>query len=189
MKHLPIYSYLIIFFWFVFLAYWGISGLKTKRNINTPSALRGGLFRLVIGVVVVVVLSQNNSFKILTTPITNPALNIIGVVLCGLGIGFAIWARYHIGRNWGMPMSVKENPELVTSGPYRYIRHPIYTGVIFALLGTALDNTGIVFVIFLLFATYFIYSAVKEEKAMMQEFPEQYPAYKQKTKMIIPLIF
>lgn len=190
MKHLPIYAYLIIFFWFIFLVYWAISGSKSKRTLNkTSSILRGGLFRLLIGVVVVMVLSQNSSLKILVTPIVSPVLNIIGVVLCGLGIGFAIWARLHIGRNWGMPMSIKENPELITSGPYSVVRHPIYTGVIFALLGTALNNTGIVFVICALFAAYFIYSATREEKLMMQQFPEQYAAYRQRTKMIIPFIF
>ena len=54
------------------------------------------------------------------------------------GIGLAIWARIHLGRNWGMPTSQKADPELVTTGPYRFVRHPIYTGLLVALLGTAL---------------------------------------------------
>jgi len=60
----------------------------------------------------------------------------VGVALCALGIGLAIWARTYLGRNWGMPMSRKENPELVTSGPYAYVRHPIYTGLLIAMLGS-----------------------------------------------------
>jgi hypothetical protein len=55
-------------------------------------------------------------------------LSWTGVALCVLGFGLAISARWHLGRNWGMPMSRKEQPELVTSGPYAYIRHPIYIG-------------------------------------------------------------
>src|SRR5258708_3671779 len=58
-----------------------------------------------------------------------------GVALCVLGFGLAINARWHLGRNWGMPMSRKEQPELVTSGPYAHLRHPIYTGLILAMLG------------------------------------------------------
>ena len=61
-----------------------------------------------------------------------------GVALCLLGFGLAINARRHLGRNWGTPMSRKEQPELVTSGPYALIRHPIYTGLILAMLGSAI---------------------------------------------------
>ena len=49
-----------------------------------------------------------------------------------MGLGFAIWARVHIGRNWGTPMTQRDDPELVTSGPYRFVRHPIYSGILVA---------------------------------------------------------
>src|SRR5690348_5873976 len=62
----------------------------------------------------------------------------VGVGLCLAGLGFAIWARVHLGRNWGMPMSLRQGHELVTSGPYAYVRHPIYTGVMLAMIGSAL---------------------------------------------------
>ena len=62
----------------------------------------------------------------------------LGLVLFGLGLAFAIWARVHIGRNWGTPMTQKDEPELVTSGPYRLVRHPIYSGILLANIGTAL---------------------------------------------------
>jgi hypothetical protein len=52
-------------------------------------------------------------------------------------LGFAIWARVHIGRNWGTPMTQKDQPELVTSGPYHLVRHPIYSGILVASVGTA----------------------------------------------------
>lgn len=60
----------------------------------------------------------------------------VALVLCGLGT--AVWARISLGRNWGMPMSEKEEPELVTSGPYGVVRHPIYSGIVLATVGTAL---------------------------------------------------
>lgn len=58
-----------------------------------------------------------------------------------LGLGLAVWARIYLGRNWGMPTSTKEDPELVTSGPYRTIRHPIYTGILLAMIGSAIAVT------------------------------------------------
>jgi protein-S-isoprenylcysteine O-methyltransferase Ste14 len=88
-----------------------------------------------------------------------------------------------------MPMSIKDHPELVIQGPYVYVRHPIYTGIIFAMLGSALA-LGLWWLIFgIVMFLYFIYSAVKEEKTMIREFPNEYPAYKKRTKMLIPFVF
>ena len=64
----------------------------------------------------------------------------IGAVLFACGIALAVWARLHLGRNWGMPMTQRAEPELVTSGPYRFVRHSIYSGLLTAMLGTALVN-------------------------------------------------
>ncbi len=68
---------------------------------------------------------------------SNPWRAVFGLVFFTLGLGFAIWARMHIGRNWGSPMTLKEEPELVTSGPYHLVRHPIYSGILVAGVGTA----------------------------------------------------
>lgn len=88
-----------------------------------------------------------------------------------------------------MPMSVKENPELVTSGPYAYIRHPIYTGFLLAMLGSAFVVGNWEFVLFVIFGLYFSYSARTEEKLMTRTFPTQYPQYKQRTKTLIPFVW
>ena len=63
-------------------------------------------------------------------------------MLFAVGLGFAIWARRALGHNWGTPMSQKYEPELVTSGPYWMVRHPIYSGILVAGLGTAVALTG-----------------------------------------------
>jgi Phospholipid methyltransferase len=70
--------------------------------------------------------------------VDSPVLGAIGAVVFASGIALAIWARVQLGQNWGMPMTQKAEPELVTSGPYRFVRHPIYSGLLAALLGTAL---------------------------------------------------
>jgi protein-S-isoprenylcysteine O-methyltransferase Ste14 len=113
----------------------------------------------------------------------------VGVVLCLAGIGFAVWARVYIGRNWGMPMSLREGHELVTSGPYAYVRHPIYSGLMIAMIGSALSESLLWLLVFSLYFTYFIFSARSEEKTMLAQFPDAYPAYRRRTKMLIPFVF
>jgi protein-S-isoprenylcysteine O-methyltransferase Ste14 len=87
-----------------------------------------------------------------------------------------------------MPMSVKENAELVTTGPYAYIRNPIYAGIVLATLGSALIDWW--WAVFLACAVaYFVYSAKVEERILLREFPDSYPAYKARTKSLIPFVY
>jgi protein-S-isoprenylcysteine O-methyltransferase Ste14 len=87
-----------------------------------------------------------------------------------------------------MPMTQKAEPELVTSGPYRFVRHPIYSGLLLGVLGTALVTNLIGLIIFAVLAGYFYYSAAVEEKNLTAAFPTAYPAYQARTKMLIPLV-
>jgi protein-S-isoprenylcysteine O-methyltransferase Ste14 len=113
---------------------------------------------------------------------------VIGAAVFGCGIALAIWARVHLGRNWGMPMSQKAEPELVTSGPYRFVRHPVYSGLLLGVLGTALATSLIGLIIVAILGVYFYYCASVEEKNLTATFPTAYPAYKASTKMLIPLV-
>jgi protein-S-isoprenylcysteine O-methyltransferase Ste14 len=122
-------------------------------------------------------------------PIDNPWLQRIGLALFVAGLAFAIWARVYIGRNWGSPMSQKADPELVTSSPYRRIRHPIYSGIILAMIGTAVALSPFWLVPVAILGGYFVYSATREERYMTERFPDTYPAYKRSTKMLIPFLF
>ena len=114
------------------------------------------------------------------------ALALAGVALCALGV--AIWAQTYIGRNWGMPMSRKEDPELVSGGPYAYVRHPIYSGMLLAMLRSAIGGTVVWFIPLVLCAVYFVYSARNEESLMLEQFPEQYAVYMRRIKMPLPFL-
>jgi protein-S-isoprenylcysteine O-methyltransferase Ste14 len=94
----------------------------------------------------------------------------------------------HIGRNWGTPMTQKNDPELVTSGPYRLVRHPIYSGILSAGVGTAVALSWIGLTAIALIGIYFLYSARVEERYMDTRFPDAYPAYKRSTKMLVPFV-
>ncbi|HEX8994105.1 MAG TPA: isoprenylcysteine carboxylmethyltransferase family protein, partial [Candidatus Paceibacterota bacterium] len=115
-------------------------------------------------------------------------LAVFGVLLCVFGIGYAIWARWHLGKNWSPAPALKEKHELVTSGPYRYVRHPIYTGTLIAALGSGIADPYWFFM-FALMLVMFVRRVFVEERLMMQEFPEQYPQYKKHTWALIPWVW
>ena len=85
-------------------------------------------------------------------------------------------------------MSEKVDPELVTTGPYRTIRHPIYSGLILALAGSAIAINWYWLIAVALPGTYFVYSAYMEERYLARQFPDSYPAYKGATRMLIPFV-
>ena len=115
------------------------------------------------------------------------ALEAAGLAVTVLGAVFAIWSRVTLGRNWSSVPQVKEQHELVVKGPYRIVRHPIYTGLILAAAGTALaQNRGIwLFMVVLILASYWLKIRV-EERLMMETFPEEYPEYRRRVKALIP---
>jgi protein-S-isoprenylcysteine O-methyltransferase Ste14 len=176
------FGLIILLCWVAFLLYWFFAALTAKKNVRRGN--RGGWLRVAVIVVALWILFQFPSVGQITFAF--PA-EIAGVIICIAGVALAIWARVHLGKNWGMPMSLKENPELVTSGPYRTIRHPIYTGIMLAMLGSSLV-TPIWFVVFAAFVGYFIYSAKKEEKIMIGQFGDAYREYMKRSKMLVPFI-
>jgi protein-S-isoprenylcysteine O-methyltransferase Ste14 len=179
--------------WLVFVVYWAVAAVGAKRNTG-GRLWRGGIgLRLVVILLFASVMRSPSLREFLSeTQRSASHSNILswtGVALCVFGFGLAIIARWYLGRNWGMPMSLKEQPELVTSGPYAFIRHPIYTGLILAMLGSAIDITIFWVVLLVPVGAYFILSARREETVMLQLFPEQYAAYMARTGMLAPRLF
>jgi protein-S-isoprenylcysteine O-methyltransferase Ste14 len=171
--------------WTAFWIYWLVAAFSMKRGrVPWSRELR---IRVVL-VVGVILLFRVGAFRGGALS-TDPWRASLGLALFALGLGFAIWARMHIGRNWGTPMSQKDEPELVTSGPYRRVRHPIYSGILVAGVGTAVALSWMWLVAVALAGVYFVYSATVEETYLTKEFPDAYPTYKQSTKMLVPLIF
>jgi len=171
--------------WAAFWLYWIAAAFRTKRG-RVPWS-REVMIRVVIAGLVVVLIRvgafRNHSLT------TQPGRHGLGLALLGVGLGCAVWARRHIGRNWGTPMTRKEDPDLVMSGPYRLIRHPIYSGILLAGVGTAVGLNWQWLIAVGLAAIYFVYSATVEERYMAERFPHTYPAYKHSTKMLVPFVF
>jgi protein-S-isoprenylcysteine O-methyltransferase Ste14 len=170
--------------WAAFWIYWLAAAFSVKRG-NVPWSRQ--LRIRVLMVVVIIVLVRLGAFRHASAH-SDPWRAGVGLLLFALGLVFAIWARLHIGRNWGSPMSQKEEPELVTSGPYRLVRHPIYSGILLAGAGTAVALSWLWLIAVALAGMYFIYSATVEERYMTEQFPDTYPEYKRSTKMLVPFI-
>jgi protein-S-isoprenylcysteine O-methyltransferase Ste14 len=172
--------------WAAFWLYWFVAAFSIKRGrIPWSRHLR---IRAVI-VVIVIVLARSGVFRGDGGINTDPWRAGLGLVLFAAGLGFAVWARRHLGRNWGGPMTQKDEPELVTSGPYGLVRHPIYSGILTAAVGTAVALSWTWLIAVGLAGVYFVYSATVEERYLIEQFPDAYPAYKRTTKMLLPFIF
>jgi protein-S-isoprenylcysteine O-methyltransferase Ste14 len=169
--------------WLAFWIYWFASARGVKPGARSSHWVRARVV-IVIAAIVVVRIIHPRSWTFHSLLVGG-----IGAALFACGVAIAVWARVNLGRNWGMPMTIKQEPELVTSGPYRYVRHPIYSGLILALLGTALLTNVVGLVIFAAFAATFLYSAHIEERNLATAFPDAYPAYREHTKMLIPFVW
>ncbi len=171
--------------WVAFWIYWLAASVGAKTG-RTPWGRFAGIR---IGLILVVLLLVRVKAIKGHAGTNDPWLLGIGLALFLLGLGLAVWARVFIGTNWGMPMTRKDDPELVTTGPYRKIRHPIYTGMILAMVGTTIAVSLYWLIAVVLLGGYFIYSAVNEERYMAERFPDTYLNYKNSTKMLIPYVF
>jgi protein-S-isoprenylcysteine O-methyltransferase Ste14 len=183
---------LITGLWLIFLAYWFVAALRVKPSVGGRWRGIASRAAFALGIVLLVRASlREHIWRLVPHPVPNGGFVAasVGVAVCALGIGIAIWARTQLGRNWGMPMSLREGHELVTTGPYALVRHPIYTGILLAVAGTILVEWFPWIVVLPASFAYFVYAAKVEERSMLRQFPNEYPDYMNRTKMLIPFLF
>jgi protein-S-isoprenylcysteine O-methyltransferase Ste14 len=190
------YDTIILLSWAAFLLVWGITAFFVKRDVRSGGYAamwqRYWVLRLAVAVLIVILARRAGSsgmvffHSIFTQP---PILGWAGAVFTAIGVGFAIWARIYLGRNWSPRPAMKEHHEFVTTGPYAYVRHPIYAGIMLAALGSVLTGNifgiGMFVIIFIVFAL----RMDKEEKIMLELFPRQYPEYQKRTKRLVPFVW
>ncbi|SON54635.1 putative protein-S-isoprenylcysteine methyltransferase [Hartmannibacter diazotrophicus] len=177
--------------WIVFVVFWMWSARESKPRQARHGSTMARLF-LLLRFVAVAVLFLPLPFYAGTWldwsvfPHGVPIL-ALGAALTVAGIAFACWARVHIGRNWSGEVDFKQGHELVMSGPYRFVRHPIYTGLLLAFVGTALSLGAVRgFVALAIVLITFWRKLQVEERWMTQHFGSAYETYKARTKALIP---
>jgi protein-S-isoprenylcysteine O-methyltransferase Ste14 len=194
------YDTVILVSWAAFLLVWGVSAFFVKRDVRGGgyAALwqRYWVMRLAAAAIIIFAAVRlgragSSGAGLFAHPLFTPplALGWIGAALTAIGIGVAIWARVNLGRNWSSRPAVKEQHELVTTGPYAYVRHPIYSGIMLAALGTALTSSIFGIGMFIVISITFALRLNKEEQIMLELFPEQYPAYQKRTKRLVPFVW
>jgi len=176
--------------WIAWIVYWLVAARDTKRTRWRqplgPEALHG------IPLLLCTALLVSPRWPVALTAHILPvgiALPLFGTALVAAGLALAVWARLHLGRNWSSKVVVKEDHALIRTGPYRTIRHPIYTGLLLALLRTALalgEWRGFLALICALIGILFRVRA--EEARMGETFPE-YADYKQKSSALVPGLY
>jgi protein-S-isoprenylcysteine O-methyltransferase Ste14 len=178
-----------LFPWYVFLIYWGISALRV-RQAKVTEDVRGRMLHITIMVLVFYLLWSE---KLAVGPlgmrfVPRDMYTVgLGVSLTYLGVGVAVWARRCIGQYWSGRVTLKVDHELIQSGPYAYMRHPIYTGLLVAVAGTALligECRGLVALVIAIFEL--SRKAAKEEALLASEFGSRYQNYRQRTGFLIP---
>jgi protein-S-isoprenylcysteine O-methyltransferase Ste14 len=168
---------IIVVCWVLFWAYWLIAARGMKSGRSRWGRYTGARVAIIVAIVFLV-----RALGLRSHPLeSDPVLTAIGLALFALGLALAVWARVYIGRNWGTPMSRKDEPELVTTGPYARIRHPIYTGLILALLGTALATTLYGLIPAAVLAFVFDLKARLEEGWLLERYPS-YGEYRTRTR-------
>jgi protein-S-isoprenylcysteine O-methyltransferase len=187
----PLAKNIISACWGVFFVIWVVAAMYTKRTVYHESGARR--LRYIIPILF-------GWFLVFRGYRFGPPLNIhiipqtdaildAAAILCLCGLGICLWARAVLGRNWSGTVTLKEDHELIVRGPYRLVRHPIYTGLLAMLIATAIEQGHIAGMIGLVLV--FISLCIKlnnEEEVMRNQFPKQYADYQERVKRIIPFV-
>lgn len=182
-------QYLFEIPWIAFALYWAVGAFKTRATVRRePFLARYGVMLIeVIGFTLL--FSHDADIGVLSRHILTrtATTTMLGLALTWAGIGLAIWARYHLGQYWSGRITLKEGHELIRTGPYSRLRHPIYTGLVLAALGSALVidrwrcaiGVGVILV-------GFVIKAKREEALLSGQFGDAFEEHRRHTGFLLP---
>jgi protein-S-isoprenylcysteine O-methyltransferase Ste14 len=177
--------------WVIFLVVWLVAAFSASRSVKRQRWWSRAL-TLAVGAIPYYLLFTN---KLRYGPLawrfvpSEPWVLVAGVVLTYLGIALAVWARIVLGKNWSAMVTIKAGHQLVRTGPYSTVRHPIYSGLLLAVMGTALvagEVRGLVAEA--IGFTAWLVKSRTEERFLMEEFGTEYEEYRRQTRALVPFI-
>jgi protein-S-isoprenylcysteine O-methyltransferase Ste14 len=176
-------------FWLAWVIYWAIAARSAA-----PVRVRDSLVFLIAsqGLIVlgaVLLFTSVRPLGVLDGRFVSglEAIPVVGDALTAAGLGFTVWARLHLGRNWSGQVTLKLEQQLIRTGPYALVRHPIYSGILLGLIGTVLSIGEYRALLSLpLFVAGLWWKARREEALLVAEFSEEYALYRHQTGMLLP---
>jgi protein-S-isoprenylcysteine O-methyltransferase Ste14 len=183
-------SLIIIGCWIIFVGYWVISAFGQKATSEKKGFLSTLTYRapLTLGGLLLWYQRFQHPLNLTLTPHTD-WVRTLGAVVCASGLLVTLWSRWTLGGNWSSEVAFKQGHELVKTGPYRFVRHPIYTGLLLMCLGTA-GAVGQLhsWLGFLILGVGLWIKLKQEEALLLRHFPHEYPAYQKQVKALIPFV-
>jgi protein-S-isoprenylcysteine O-methyltransferase Ste14 len=178
--------------WFVITIYWIVSALFVKKTVKRQPVRERMVYIICVLIAFSLLFEHYFSFAFLYHPVLfqSEIWKMAGLLICAAGLIFSLTARIYLGENWSGTITIKENHQLILSGPYRITRNPIYTGFLVAFAGCAITMgqlKGWLGIIFLLSAM--LIKIKKEEEFMHEVFGTSFQTYKSKVKRLIPGIY
>ncbi len=179
--------------WLILMAVWVIGMVRTKRTVERQTDLsRLGQIAMMAAAFVLLSRSSMPMGHLLDHRLFAESLGTaaagFALGLCGLLV--SVWARVTLGTNWSGTVTLKEGHTLVQRGPYQFVRHPIYTGILLMILGSAMDYRALrSFLAVVVCGVGFWWKMQNEEQFMVQEFGEQYEVYRREVKTLVPFVF
>lgn len=178
--------------WAAWASYWWLSSRDVKETVRREPLMSRMLHLGPMVLAALVLASPGYGVPGLAARVVPwaPWLFWLGAAVAGAGLAFAVWARRTIGRNWSAIVTLKQDHELVTSGPYALVRHPIYTGLLLAFLGwaVAVDRWRGVMALAIVFLALLRKYRI-EERWMQERFGVAYDAYRARVKALVPFVF
>jgi len=178
--------------WVATFLYWLAAAFFTKKTTRRQDGWQRIVYILCCVAAFGLLFQDLTWFRFLYMPLGPHAAwaDMVGLLLCAAGLIFAVTARIYLGKNWSGRITIKENHELIRTGPYRITRNPIYTGFLFAFLGCCLSLGYVKGWIGFLFLIVCLHIKISQEEIFMQDaFGDRFRAYRMKVKKLIPLIY
>jgi protein-S-isoprenylcysteine O-methyltransferase Ste14 len=180
----------IIACWVIFLGYWAVSALRTKAvaERQSPASILAHRAPLTLGGLLLWYPKLPDALNLALTPQTD-VLRAIAAVVCVFGLLVALWSRWTLADNWSSTVTFKKGHELVEAGPYRFARHPIYTGILLMCLASAITAGRLrSWLGFLLLCAGLWIKLRQEESLLLRHFPDEYPSYRSRVKALVPFL-
>ncbi len=182
-------SQVVVFCWAVAVVFWVVSAFSVKATKERQPFVGRLIYLWIICAAAALLAARRGWFSAPRSvlPHTLP-VGVAADAIVLLGLAIAVWARSVLGGNWSSRVTLKENHELIQRGPYRLVRHPIYSGILLMVLGTAVlaGSLGAFLALFLCFGGLWI-KLRQEEKLLSKHFPE-YAQYQARTKALVPFL-